>query len=351
MSETCAGWKDRNRVETLSMLNSRTMADSKPTVLVTDAEYRKADAAFVSAPGLECLRAPDAEADLASAIREAHAAHVIVGARIYSSALYEALPAGGVIARFGVGHDGIDKAKASAAGLLCTNTPGVLNQSVAELTMLLVGAAARVVATSTLMVRQVWDPAVGEELQGKTLAVIGCGGIGRAVARIASLGYGMRVVGCSRPDVPPPAALEHFDVVVNDFAIAVRQADFVSLHLSPSRSNDRWINRERLAHFGERSWLINTARGSLVDEAALFVALAERRLAGAALDVFAREPYAPAEGSGDLRSLANVILTPHIGSNTATANRRIAERALQNIRLAEARAVARMDLLNPEVLT
>ena len=80
-------------------------------------------------------------------------------------------------------------------------------------------------------------------------------------------------------------------------------------------------------------------------------ALVERRLAGAALDVFTREPYAPAEGSGDLRSLANVILTPHVGSNTVEANRRMAERALRNIVLAEARAFARMDLVNPEVLT
>jgi phosphoglycerate dehydrogenase-like enzyme len=138
---------------------------------------------------------------------------------------------------------------------------------------------------------------------------------------------------------------------VNDFAAAVRDADFVSLHLSAGRANLHWINRERLAYFGERAWLINTARGSLVDEAALFAALVERRLAGAALDVFAQEPYSPPEGGGDLRSLANVILTPHVGSNTVTANRRIAERALQNIMLAEAREFARMDLLNPEVLT
>ena len=88
----------------------------------------------------------------------------------------------------------------------------------------------------------------------------------------------------------------------------------------------------------------------MVDEGALFAALAERRLAGAALDVFAQEPYAPMEGSGDLRSLANVILTPHVGSNTVEANGRMAERALQNIVFAEACAFGRMDLLNPEVL-
>ena len=333
------------------MLDSRHMASSRATVLVTEPEYRKAEACFSSAPGLVCLSAPEAEADLASAIREARAQYVIVGPRAYSGALYDALQAGGVIARFGVGHDGIDKVRATEAGLLCTNTPGVLNQSVAEHTMLLVAAAARkLVSTSASVMRHVWDPAIGEELHDKTLAIIGCGAIGRSVARIASLGYGMQVVGCSRPDVPPPAQLEHFRVVTNDFAMAVRAADFVSLHMTAGRDNVHFLNRERLAHLGEHTRLINTARGSIVDEGALFAALMAGRLAGAALDVFEREPYTPAEGSGDLRSLANVILTPHVGSNTVEANRRMAERALQNIMLAEARAFARMDLLNPEVL-
>jgi len=318
---------------------------------VTESEYRKAEAVFESARALECVRAPDAEADLASAIRGAHAWYVIVGAKAYSGALYDALPAGGVIARFGVGHDGIDKARATEGGLLCTNTPGVLNQSVAEHTMLLVAAAARtLIPMSTGLAQRVWDPLMGVELQGKTLVIVGCGAIGRSVARIASLGYGMRVVGCSRPDVPSPAPLEHFHLVTNDFATAVRSADFVSLHISASRDNVGFINRERLAYLGERTWLINTARGSIIEENALFAALVGRRLAGAALDVFAREPYEPVEEGCDIRSLPNVILTPHVGSNTVEANRRMAERALQNIVLAEARAFERMDLVNPEVL-
>ena len=327
------------------------MADSRPTVLVTESEYRKAEPSFVSAAGLACLRAPDDEAELAAALRETPAASVIVGPRPYTGPLYDALPQGGVIARFGVGHDNIDKRKATAAGLLCTNTPGVLNQSVAEYTMLLVAAAARpLLSTSANMTRHVWDPAPGMELQGKTLAIVGCGGIGRAVARIAALGYGMHVVGCSRPDVAPSVALDHFDAITNDFATAVRQADFVSLHMTASVENVHFINRERLPQLSERTWLINTARGAIVDEVALFEALSNHRLAGAALDVFAREPYAPAEAGGDLRSLPNVILTPHIGSNTAAANRRMAERALQNVVFAEAGAFAQMDLLNPEVL-
>jgi phosphoglycerate dehydrogenase-like enzyme len=326
------------------------MTNSTPRVLVTESEYRKAEARFLSAPGLECLRAPDVEADLASAAREARASHVVVGPGTYSGALYDALQAGGVIARFGVGHDGIDKARATEAGLLCTNTPGVLNQSVAEHTMLLVAAAARrLVDASTSMAQRAWDPVPGGELQGKTLAIIGCGAIGRSVARIAFLGYGMKVIGCSRPGVPPPSEPELFGVVTNDFAMAVRDADFVSLHMSARRENIHFIDRGRLALLGERTWLINTARGWMVDEGALFAALAERRLAGAALDVFAKEPYAPMEGS-DLRSLANVILTPHVGSNTVEANGRMADRALQNIVFAEGRAFGRMDLLNPEVL-
>jgi phosphoglycerate dehydrogenase-like enzyme len=333
------------------MLHSGRMANSRPRVLVTESEYRKAEGCFQAAAGLECLRAPDTEADLASAIREAHASYVVVGSGTYSGPLYEALQAGGVIARFGVGHEGIDKARATEARLLCTNTPGVLDQSVAEHTMLLVAAAARkLISMATSLVHHVWDPAMGGELHGKTLAIIGCGSIGRSVARIAALGYGMQVVGCSRPGVPPLPEPEHFRVVVNDFAMAVRHADFVSLHVPASRDNVHFINRERLAYLGRRTWLINTSRGSVIDEDALFTALAERRLAGAALDVFAREPYAPMEGSGDLRSLESVILTPHVGSNTVEANGRMAARALQNIVLAEARAFAQMDLLNPEVL-
>src|SRR6185369_12115422 len=106
----------------------RGMTTSPPKVLITESEYRKAEPRFLSAPGLECLCAPDFEADLAAAVRDAQASHVVVGAKLYAGALYDSLQAGSVIARFGVGHDGIDKARATRAGLLCTNTPGVLNQ-------------------------------------------------------------------------------------------------------------------------------------------------------------------------------------------------------------------------------
>jgi len=327
------------------------MSDARDIVLVTDAEYRKGEACFVSASGLDCRRVPAVEPELAAAIREAGARYVVVGGRQYTGLLYDSLPPSGVIARFGVGHDGIDKVRATTARVLCTNTPGVLDESVAEHTMLLIAAAARnLTAALASMASGSWDSSPGHDLGGKTLAVIGCGGIGRAVARIAALGYGMHVVGCTRPDAPAPARIDHFQLVTNDFAAAVRDADFVSLHMPARPDTIRFINRERLAYLSNRAWLINTARGAVVDEAALFESLAARRIAGAALDVFTREPYVPAEGSGDLRSLANVLLTPHIGSNTLEANRRMAERALQNIQLAQAGQYERMDLLNRDVL-
>jgi phosphoglycerate dehydrogenase-like enzyme len=322
------------------------MPQARPIVLVSEPEFRKGEACFQTEAELDCRAVPPDEQELAAAVRNAHAKYVIVGPRSYTGSLYEALPAGGVIARFGVGHDGVDKARATAAGLLCTNTPGVLDRSMAEYTMLLVAAAAKKLPFAMATIGGGgWVMPPGTDLHGKTLAVIGCGGIGRSVARIASIGYGMRVVGCTRPDAPVPPAIDHFERVTNDFADAVRAADFVSLHMPSRPDTFRYINHERLAHLSTHAWLVNTARGAIVDERALFERLSEGRIAGAALDVFAREPYVPEDGR-DLRTLSNVILTPHIGSATIEANRRMAERALQNIRLAVAGDTGRMDVVN-----
>lgn len=316
-------------------------------MLVTEPEYRKGEDCFDATDALECRRVPSEEPELAAAIRDARAKYVIVGPRQYTGALYDAMPAGGLIARFGVGHDGIDKVRATAARLMCTNTPGVLDRSMAEYTMLLIAAAAKRFPEAIATVAGGgWIMPAGADLYGKTLAVIGCGGIGRAVARIAELGYGMKVIGCIRSGTPAPAAIDHMARVTDNFADAVRDADFVSLHIPSRPDTYHFMNRERLSYVGNRAWLINTSRGAVVDEAALFDALSEGRIAGAALDVFAREPYVPQEGSGDLRSLRNVILTPHIGSATAEANRRMAERALQNVRCAVAGQRDRMDLIN-----
>jgi len=319
-------------------------------VLVTETEYGRAPEVFESAP-VNCIATSGDEDSLAEAIATHGARYVIVGSVKYVGGLYDALPRGGVIARFGVGHDGIDKQKATTAGLFCTNTPSVLDESVAEHAILLMLAGARrLPALTSDMRRGQWalGPA-GIELRGKTLAVIGGGRIGQATARIATLGFGMRAIACRRTattgDTWP------FEQVTTDFAATVRDADFISLHLNAEPANNHFINRDRLALMLPRAWLINTARGSVVDEAALFDAIAGERLAGAALDVFDREPYVPVDPSRDLRTLPNVVVAPHIGSHTREANRGMAERALQNVLLAESGDHKRMDVVNPEVLS
>jgi phosphoglycerate dehydrogenase-like enzyme len=303
---------------------------------------------YASTSHLQCVAAPPAEDLLAAAIADRQARHVVVGNVKYRGALYDALPRGGVVARMGVGYDGLDLARATTAGVLCTNTPGALDQSVAELTMLFICAASRHFTRTTQETRQgAWTLHEGVEVAGKTLAIIGSGRIGSAIARIASSGFGMRVIGNRRTPAPAGAG---FDAVTTDFGEAVRDADFVSLNIPGSAENREFLTRDRLARFQPHAWLINTARGSVVDEVALYDALSQGRLAGAALDVFQREPYVPADASHDLRTLPNVILAPHIGSHTVEANRRMAERALANVQLGHARRYAEMNLLNPDVL-
>ncbi len=324
-------------------------------VAVTELEFRKAEALFTGAAGegCDCVGVPAEEAALAAAIRSGSIRHVVVGVERYGGPLYQALSKGGVIARFGVGHDGVDKAQATARGLLCTNTPGALDDSVAEHTINLLFAAARhTVAQAAGLRAGSWSPQMGAELNGKTLAVIGCGAIGRRVAQIAARGLDMRVVGCEVADLDVKRMQQEFGfaTVVKDFGAAIRGADFVSLHIPSLAATRHFLNRERLGLLAARCWIVNTARGALVDEVALFDALAGGRLGGAALDVFEREPYGPVAPGKDLRTLPNVIMTPHISSSTREACARMASRALRNIRLAEAGEYGQMDLLNPEVV-
>jgi phosphoglycerate dehydrogenase-like enzyme len=325
-------------------------------IAVTELEFRKAEAPFAraAAEDFECICVPAEEAALAEAIRARGIRHAIIGVERYTGRLYQALTKGGVVARFGVGHDGVDKAQATANGVLCTNTPGALDDSVAEHTINLLFAAARHTISQAAGLRAgKWEPRMGSELKGKTLTIVGCGAIGRRVGEIASHGLGMKVVGCEVADLDVEKMQREFGFVrvVKDFAEAVSGADFVSLHIPSVPETRHFLSRERLGLLGAGCWVVNTARGALVDELALFDALAGGRLAGAALDVFEREPYVPGAPDKDLRTLPDVIMTPHISSSTREACNRMAERALRNIRLAEAGKYADMDLLNREVLS
>jgi len=317
-------------------------------VLVTELEFTKGEGVFRAAESLRFEPAPAAEADLAEAVRRHDARAVVVGVEPYRGPLYEALgregrPERALIARFGVGHDSVDKPLARRHGIVVTNTPGVLDVSVAEHTIWLVGALLRHVAALDADVKAgAFQPRTGSEAAGKTLGIIGLGRIGRRVARMAHFGFGMRVVAAGVRSVEQIAEQEGvpFEQFCTEHGVAeyttdvrsvLAQADVVSIHLPANDQTRHFIGAERLAWMRPEAVLVNTARGSIVDEAALCDALAEGRLARAALDVFENEPYEPVSPEKDLRRLPNVVLTPHVGSNTREANRRMAEGCLRNV--------------------
>ncbi|MCX7046606.1 MAG: hypothetical protein NTX50_14110 [Candidatus Sumerlaeota bacterium] len=318
-------------------------------LLVAEKQYRKAEAVFRAAQGMHTEPAPAAEARLAEAIRSHGARAVIVGADKYCGLLYEALAAsaggrGALIARFGVGHDNIDKAQARQHGIIVTNTPGVLDVSVAEHTMWLIGALAKHVCMLDACFRKgEFVSRTGMEIRGKALAVVGFGSIGRRVAAMAHFGFGMKVLAIGARSAQQLEYQERRPLAelfaeygaanyTNDLDSILPEADVLSLHLPSNPQTRRLINADRLARMKPGAMLINTARGAVVDEIALYDALASGQLAGAALDVFENEPYQPVAPDKDLRRLENVALTPHVGSNTLEANARMAQSCLDSAR-------------------
>lgn len=320
----------------------------KPIVLVTEPEFVKAEGLFSEQSDLHVVAVPGDEASLAEGVREHDARAVIVGVQPYRGPLYEALgevggDAGAIIARFGVGHDSVDKEQALRHGIVVTNTPGVLDVSVAEHTMWLTGSLARHVASGHQAMKSgEWQPHTGVELRGRTLGILGFGAIGRRVATMASFGFGMRVVAADclsldeleqreGKDLEGIKRTYGIDTYLNDIDAIFSESDVLSVHLPAVAATTNFVNADRLARMKPSALLVNTARGSIVDENALYDALATGRLAGAALDVYQCEPYRPQSPDRDLSRLANVVLTPHVGSNTAEANSRMAKAALANV--------------------
>ena len=320
-------------------------------IIITEPEYVKAQTTFDAVNDFALtVSAPD-ESSVCAAVRERNAWAVVLGVERYAGELYSVLPRRGVIARFGVGHDGIDKPQATTAGLCVTNTPGVLEDAVCEHVLgLMLGLSKNLARHVTAVQRGSWEPCLGRELRGAVLAIIGCGAIGRRVARAASSGLGMRVVGFDTREAAVPVADDHgFSSFARTFAEAVSDADYVSLHIPGTEENRHFLNPRTLAMLPARATVINTSRGIIVDEDALFEALAAKRLAGAGLDVFEAEPYTPRSRGRDLRTLANVLLTPHISSGTHEACQRVAGAVLRNLRAARAGDLQNLDLVNPEL--
>lgn len=251
-----------------------------------------------------------------------------------------------IVSNMAVGYDNLDLPALTAQGILATNTPDVLTESTAELAMALMLVVLRRMRSAEDDLRQgLWtgwspDGFLGAELYGKTLGLIGFGRIAGAVLRRAQA-FGMAVQVYSRRTVPDlPDGVRQVD-----WETVTAESDIISLHVPLSPSTYHMLDASALARMRRNAVVINTARGPVVDESALALAIAEHRIAGAGLDVFEQEPLSP---DSPLLGLPGVVLLPHVGSATVETRRAMARRAWTNIRsLAEGKAPA--DLLNPAV--
>jgi glyoxylate reductase len=264
-------------------------------------------------------RMPPTPEQLRSHVAEADALLVLLTDRI-DAELIAAAPRLQAIANYAVGYDNIDLAAAGARGIRIGNTPDVLTDATADLTFALLLAAARKLSEAVDAVRRgdwtTWDPGrhLGAEVHGATLGIIGMGRIGSAVARRAE-GFEMTVIHTGRVGGVPLAEL-------------LKQADFVSLHCPLTPQTHHLIDAEALARMRPTAILVNTARGPIVDQAALLQALVDGTIAGAALDVTDPEPLPQDD---PLLDAPNLTVVPHIGSATVAARERMAEIAVENL--------------------
>lgn len=293
-------------------------------VVFTDGSIRR-PALDLLAPtcDVRVLDAYPSEAVLAAACADADAVLARLGT--VTRAVLAAAPRLRIVARHGVGVDAVDLAAATERGIVVTTTGSENAAAVAEYTFALLLALARhVVAADAGMRAGHWrrDPLVGVELDGATLGVIGYGAIGRRVAR-QGLGFGMRVLACD-----PAAAAAEPGVTLVALDALLAQSDVVTLHTRLHADNAHLVGARALSLMRPSAILVNTARGELVDEAALAAALQRGALRGAALDTYEREPLAADHG---LRGLPNVLLSPHVAGQTDAALQRVARAAAQCI--------------------
>ncbi len=213
-----------------------------------------------------------------------------------------------IISRWGIGIDAVDLAAAAKHGVVVTNTPGLLNNAVADYAMAMLLAMARRLpqGARSLQAGQ-WDSEWGPDMGGKTLGLIGCGGIGQAVAKRAR-GFDMRIIGC---DPAPSEEARALGIEFMSMEQLLAEADFISLHSALTPATRGLIGEAQLRAMKPTAMLLNTARGAVIDEPALARALTEGWIAGAALDVFAVEPL-PTDHL--LHGVPNLLLTPHQAS-------------------------------------
>jgi len=287
-------------------------------------------------PALEALRGSGADVwvspedralepgELHAAVRGADAVVAMLHDRVDEAFLAATGDQLRVVANVAVGYDNVDVEAARRHGVTITNTPGVLTDATADLAIALLLAITRRLGEGERRIRSgrpwAWaiDFMLGRGLRGKTLGVVGYGAIGQATA-VRARAFGMEVVYAqrSRGEAPGQVALGEL----------LERADVVSLHCPLTDATRHLIDAAALARMRDDAYLVNTARGPIVDEPALAAALGDGVIAGAALDVFEREP----EVHADLLGLENVVLVPHLGSATVETRTAMAELAAANV--------------------
>lgn len=305
----------------------------------SDAARRLRDA------GCQIIQADTATALNGDALVQALAAAdaVIAALNIFNEEIFRSLPKLKIVARWGVGFDAVDVAAATRTGVLVTNTPGVLDETVADLAFALILGIARRIHTSTASMHEGgWLQQWGSDVHGKTLGLVGCGRIGTAVARRAR-GFNMNLLAY---DLAPRTEARDLGIQFVTLGELLERADFVSLHAAVTDQSRGMIGEAQLARMKSSAYLINTARGALVDETALVTALNKGRIAGAALDAYCVEPLTQFH---PLRHANNVLLTPHIASLTHENGGRISDAAAAAILDLVAGRRPRF-VVNPDVL-
>lgn len=271
--------------------------------------------------------------ELRAAFRDFEAILPTVSDNLSASVFPETKVRTKVIANFGVGFSHIDIDAARRHEIAVTNTPGVLTDCTADIAMCLMLSVARRAGEGERQLRAGewpgWCPThmIGSKVSGKTLGIIGMGRIGKATAQRARFGFGMNVVFYNRSKVDDEEIVAMGARQLSSVEEVLAQADFVSLHCPGGPENRHLINASRLAAMKRGAFLINTARGDVVDQNALIEALRRGEIAGAGLDVFDGEPQIPEP----LKHMENVVLLPHLGSATKETRVAMGMQAVENL--------------------
>lgn len=276
---------------------------------------------------------PLSREELIEAMQSAHVLVPTVTDRIDADLIASAGPQLGLIANFGAGTEHIDLAAARARRIIVTNTPGVFTDDTADMTIALIISVSRRLNHGGRILRagkwEGWAPStmLGHRLSGKTLGILGMGRIGQAVAHRARA-FGLNIAYHSRHRLPEALETMFGARFVPDLDDLVAEADILTLHCPASAETHHIIDRRRIALMKPQAYLVNTARGQLVEEEALIEALVEGRIGGAGLDVFEHEPKV------DPRLLAhhNVAILPHMGSATFEGRLASGDKVMANIR-------------------